>query len=173
MKKIIVKLDKNTLFIKHGENFEIKLVCQDLYDVKQDNDTLIIKEIKKSLFKKARVELILSDKLDSLDITSNSYVELKDINFVEGYIKGDSDDVELDNVTGVVSNISTTLDDVYIKSSKIEQLTVNSEEGDIIINIKGNEEDYHIECAGMGDRKLAHNFLKLNSNGNINYTFEL
>ena len=58
-------------------------------------------------------------------------------------------------------------------SISIEQLAINSDEGDLLINIKGNEEDYHIECAGMGDRKLAHNFLKLNSDGNIDYTFEL
>lgn len=173
MKKIIIQLDKSTLLIKRGDAFKLNLSHNDLYEVNEGNDSLIIKETKKSLFKKARVELVLSDKLDSLDITSNSYVELKDVDFVEGYIKGDSDDVELANVTGVISNISTTLGDVYIKSSKIEQLTVNSEEGDIIINIKGNEEDYHIECAGMGDRKLAHNFLKLNSDGNIDYTFEL
>ena len=173
MKKIIIQLDKSTLLIKRGDTFKLNLSHNDLYEVNEENDSLIIKEIKKSLFKKARVELVLSDKLDSLDITSNSCVELKDIDFVEGYIKGDSDDVELDNVTGVISNISTTLGDVYIKSSKIEQLTVNSEEGDIITNIKGNEEDYHIECAGIGDRKLAHNFLKLNSDGNIDYTFEL
>ena len=134
---------------------------------------MIIKETKKSLFKKARVELVLSDKLDSLDITSNSYVELKDVDFVEGYIKGNSDDVELDDVTGVISNISTSIGDVFIKNSKIEQLTVNSEEGDLLININGNVDDYHIECAGMGDKKLAHNFLKLNSDGNIDYTFEL
>lgn len=144
MKKIIIQLDKSTLLIKRGDAFKLNLSHNDLYEVNEENDSLIIKETKKSLFKKARVELILSDKLDSLDITSNSYVELKDVDFVEGYIKGDSDDAELDNVTGVISNISTTLGDVYIKSSKIEQLTVNSEEGDIIINIKGNEEDYHI-----------------------------
>ena len=173
MKKIIIKLDKSSLLIKTGESLDLKLTHDDLYEVIEDGDTVFITEIKKSLFKKARVELVLSDKLDSLDITSNSYVELKDVDFVEGYIKGNSDDVELDNVTGVISNISTTLGDVYIKSSKIEQLTVNSEEGDFFINIKGNEDDYHIEFAGMGDRKLAHNFLKLNSDGNIDYTFEL
>ena len=171
MKKIIIQLDKSTLLIKRSDTFKLNLSHNDLYEVNEENDSLIIKETKKSLFKKARVELVLSDKLDRLDITSNSYVELKDVDFVEGYIKGNSDDVELDNVTGVISNISTTLGDVYIKSSKIEQLTVNSEEGDIII--KGNEEDYHIECAGMGDKKLAHNFLKLNSDGDIDYTFEL
>lgn len=173
MKKIIVKLDKSTLLIKRGDTFKLNLSHNDLYEANEENDSLIIKETKKSLFKKARVELILSDKLDSLDITSNSYVELKDIDFVEGYIKGDSDDVELDNVTGVVSNISTSIGDVFIKNSKIEQLTVNSEEGDLLININGNVDDYHIECAGMGDKKLAHNFLKLNSDGNIDYTFEL
>lgn len=173
MKKIIIKLDKSSLFIKHGENFEINLAHEDLYDVKQDNDTLIITEIKKSLFKKARVELVLSDKLDCLDITSNSCVELKNIDFVEGHIKGDSDEIELDSVTSIITNISTSIGDVFVNNSKIEQLTVNSQEGDLLININGNEDDYHIECAGMGDRKLAHNYLKLNSDGNINYTFEL
>ena len=94
MKKIIIQLDKSTLLIKRGDTFKLNLSHNDLYEVNEENDSLIIKEIKKSLFKKARVELILSDKLDSLDNTSNSYVELKDINFVESYIKGDSDDVE-------------------------------------------------------------------------------
>ena len=173
MKKIIIQLDKSTLLIKKGDTFKLNLSHNDLYEMKEKNDSLIIKETKKSIFKKAKVELIINDKLDSLDITCTNDIELEDIEVVQLNIKGDTNDVELDNVAGVISNISTTLGDVYIKSSKIEQLIVNSEEGDIIINIKGNEEDYHIECAGMGDKKLAHNFLKLNSDGNIDYTFEL
>ena len=173
MKKIIIQLDKSTLLIKRGDTFKLNLSHNDLYEVNEENDSLIIKETKKSIFKKARVELVVNNKLDSLDVICTNDIELEDIEVVQLNIKGDTNDVELDNVAGVISNISTTLGDVYIKSSKIEQLTVNSEEGDIIINIKGNEEDYHIECAGMGDRKLAHNFLKLNSDGNIDYTFEL
>ncbi len=173
MKKIIIQLDKSTLLIKRGDTFKLNLSHNDLYEVNEENDSMIIKETKKSLFKKARVELVVNNKLDSLDVICTNDIELEDIEVVQLNIKGDTNDVELDNVAGVISNISTTLGDVYIKSSKIEQLTVNSEEGDIIINIKGNEEDYHIECAGMGDRKLAHNFLKLNSDGNIDYTFEL
>lgn len=173
MKKIIIQLDKSTLLIKRGDTFKLNLSHNDLYEVNKENDSLIIKETKKSLFKKARVELVVNNKLDSLDVICTNDIELEDIEVVQLNIKGDTNDVELNNVTSIISNISTTIGDVYIKNSKIEQLTVNSEEGDIIINIKGNEEDYHIECASMGDRKLAHNFLKLNSDGNIDYTFEL
>ena len=173
MKKIIIQLDKSTLLIKRGDAFKLNLSHNDLYEVKKEDDSLIIKETKKSIFKKARVELIVKNKLDSLDITCTNDIELEDIEAVQLNIKGDTNDIELKNVTSVISNISTTIGDVYIKCSKIEQLTVNSDDGDLLINIKGNEEDYHIECAGMGDRKLAHNFLKLNSNGNIDYTFEL
>lgn len=173
MKKIIIQLDKSTLLIKRGDTFKLNLSHNDLYEVNEENDSLIIKETKKSLFKKARVELVVNNKLDSLDVICTNDIELEDIEVVQLNIKGDTNDVELNNVTSIISNISTTIGDVYIKNSKIEQLTVNSEEGDIIVNIKGNEEDYHIECAGMGDKKLAHNYLKLNSDGNIDYTFEL
>ena len=65
MKKIIIKLDKSSLLIKTGESLDLKLTHDDLYEVIEDGDTLFITEIKKSLFKKARVELVLSDKLDS------------------------------------------------------------------------------------------------------------
>ena len=173
MKKINIQLDKSTLLIKGGDTFKLNLSHNDLYEVNEENDSLIIKETKKSLFKKARVELVVNNKLDSLDVICTNDIELEDIEVVQLNIKGDTNDVELNNVTSIISNISTTIGDVYIKNSKIEQLTVNSEEGDIIVNIKGNEEDYHIECAGMGDKKLAHNYLKLNSDGNIDYTFEL
>lgn len=173
MKKIIIQLDKSTLSIKRGDAFKLNLSHNDLYEVKEENDSLIIKETKKSIFKKARVELVVKNKLDSLDVICTNDIELEDIEVVQLNIKGDTNNVELNNVTSIISNISTTIGDVYIKNSKIEQLTVNSDEGDLLINIKGNEEDYHIECAGMGDRKLAHNFLKLNSDGNIDYTFEL
>ena len=173
MKKIIIQLDKSTLLIKRGDTFKLNLSHNDLYEVNEENDSLIIKETKKSLFKKARVELVVNNKLDSLDVICTNDIELEDVEVVQLNIKGDMNNVELNNVTSIISNISTTIGDVYIKSSKIEQLTVNSEEGDLFINIKGNEDDYHIECAGMGDRKLAHNFLKLNSDGNIDYTFEL
>lgn len=173
MKKVIIQLDKSTLLIKRGDAFKLNLSHNDLYEVKEENDSLIIKETKKSIFKKARVELVVKNKLDSLDVICTNDVELEDVEVVQLNIKGDMNNVELNNVTSIISNISTTIGDVYIKSSKIEQLTVNSEEGDLFINIKGNEDDYHIECAGMGDRKLAHNFLKLNSDGNIDYTFEL
>lgn len=173
MKKIIIQLDKSTLSIKRGDAFKLNLSHNDLYEVKEENDSLIIKETKKSIFKKARVELVVKNKLDSLDVICTNDIELEDVEIVQLNIKGDTNNVELNNVTSIISNISTTIGDVYIKSSKIEQLTVNSDEGDLLINIKGNEEEYHIECAGMGDRKLAHNFLKLNSDGNIDYTFEL
>ena len=173
MKKIIIQLDKSTLLIKRGDAFKLNLLHNDLYEVKEENDSLIIKETKKSIFKKARVELVVNNKLDSLDVICTNDIELEDIEVVQLNIKGDTNNVELNNVTSIISNISTTIGDVYIKNSKIEQLTVNSDDGDLLINIKGNEEDYHIECAGMGDRKLAHNFLKLNSDGNIVYTFEL
>lgn len=173
MKKVIIQLDKSTLSIKRGNAFKLNLSHNDLYEVKEENDSLIIKETKKSIFKKARVELVVNNKLDSLDVICTNDIELEDIEVVQLNIKGDTNNVELNNVTSIISNISTTIGDVYIKSSKIEQLTVNSDEGDLLINIKGNEEEYHIECAGMGDRKLAHNFLKLNSDGNIDYTFEL
>lgn len=173
MKKIIIQLDKSTLLIKRGDAFKLNLSHNDLYEVKEENDSLIIKETKKSIFKKARVELVVKNKLDSLDVICTNDVELEDVEVVQLNIKGDTNNVELNNVTSIISNISTTIGDVYIKSSKIEQLAINSDEGDLLINIKGNEEDYHIECAGMGDRKLAHNFLKLNSDGNIDYTFEL
>ena len=173
MIKVIIQLDKSTLLIKRGDAFKLNLSHNDLYEVKEENDSLIIKETKKSIFKKARVELVVKHKLDSLDVICTNDVELEDVEVVQLNIKGDMNNVELNNVTSIISNISTTIGDVYIKSSKIEQLTVNSEEGDLFINIKGNEDDYHIECAGMGDRKLAHNFLKLNSDGNIDYTFEL
>lgn len=173
MKKIIIQLDKSTLLIKRGDAFKLNLSHNDLYEVKEENDSLIIKETKKSIFKKARVELVVKNKLDSLDVICTNDIELEDIEVVQLNIKGDTNNVELNNVTSIISNISTTIGDVYIKSSKIEQLAINSDEGDLLINIKGNEEEYHIECAGMGDRKLAHNFLKLNSDGNIDYTFEL
>lgn len=173
MKKIIIQLDKSTLLIKRGDAFKLNLSHNDLYEVKEENDSLIIKETKKSIFKKARVELVVKNKLDSLDVICTNDVELEDVEVVQLNIKGDTNNVELNNVTSIISNISTTIGDVYIKSSKIEQLAINSDEGDLLINIKGNEEEYHIECAGMGDRKLAHNFLKLNSDGNIDYTFEL
>ena len=173
MKKIIIQLDKSTLLIKRGDAFKLNLSHNDLYEVKEENDSLIIKETKKSIFKKARVELVVKNKLDSLDVICTNDIELEDVEVVQLNIKGDTNNVELNNVTSIISNISTTIGDVYIKSSKIEQLAINSDEGDLLINIKGNEEDYHIECAGMGDRKLAHNFLKLNSDGNIDYTFEL
>lgn len=173
MKKIIIQLDKSTLSIKRGDAFKLNLSHNDLYEVKEENDSLIIKETKKSIFKKARVELVVKNKLDSLDVICTNDIELEDIEVVQLNIKGDTNNVELNNVTSIISNISTTIGDVYIKSSKIEQLAINSDEGDLLINIKGNEEEYHIECAGMGDRKLAHNFLKLNSDGNIDYTFEL
>mgnify|MGYP004656456671 FL=1 len=173
MKKIIIQLDKSTLLIKRSDTFKLNLSHNDLYEVNEENDSLIIKETKKSIFKKAKVELIINDKLDSLDITCTNDIELEDIEVVQLNINGDVNNIELNNVTSIISNISTTIGDVYIKSSKIEQLAINSDEGDLLINIKGNEEDYHIECAGMGDRKLAHNFLKLNSDGNIDYTFEL
>lgn len=173
MKKIIIQLDKSTLLIKRGDAFKLNLSHNVLYEVKEENDSLIIKETKKSIFKKARVELVVNNKLDSLDVICTNDIELEDIEVVQLNIKGDTNNVELNNVTSIISNISTTIGDVYIKSSKIEQLAINSDEGDLLINIKGNEEDYHIECAGMGDRKLAHNFLKLNSDGNIDYTFEL
>lgn len=173
MKKIIIQLDKSTLSIKRGDAFKLNLSHNDLYEVKEENDSLIIKETKKSIFKKARVELVVNNKLDSLDVICTNDIELEDIEVVQLNIKGDTNNVELNNVTSIISNISTTIGDVYIKSSKIEQLAINSDEGDLLINIKGNEEEYHIECAGMGDRKLAHNFLKLNSDGNIDYTFEL
>ena len=173
MKKIIIQLDKSTLLIKRGDAFKLNLSHNVLYEVKEENDSLIIKETKKSIFKKARVELVVNNKLDSLDVICTNDIELEDVEVVQINIKGDTNNVELNNVTSIISNISTTIGDVYIKSSKIEQLAINSDEGDLLINIKGNEEDYHIECAGMGDRKLAHNFLKLNSDGNIDYTFEL
>ena len=173
MKKIIIQLDKSTLLIKRGDAFKLNLSHNDLYEVKEENDSLIIKETKKSIFKKARVELVVKNKLDSLDVICTNDIELEDVEVVQLNIKGDTNNVELNNVTSIISNISTTIGDVYIKSSKIEQLAINSDEGDLLININGNEEDYHIECAGMGDRKLAHNFLKLNSDGNIDYTFEL
>ena len=173
MKKIIIQLDKSTLLIKRGDAFKLNLSHNVLYEVKEENDSLIIKETKKSIFKKGRVELVVNNKLDSLDVICTNDIELEDIEVVQLNIKGDTNNVELNNVTSIISNISTTIGDVYIKSSKIEQLAINSDEGDLLINIKGNEEDYHIECAGMGDRKLAHNFLKLNSDGNIDYTFEL
>ena len=173
MKKIIIQLDKSTLLIKRGDAFKLNLSHNVLYEVKEENDSLIIKETKKSIFKKARVELVVNNKLDSLDVICTNDIELEDIEVVQLNIKGDTNNVELNNVTSIISNISTTIGDVYIKSSKIEQLAINSDEGDLLINIKGNEEEYHIECAGMGDRKLAHNFLKLNSDGNIDYTFEL
>ena len=173
MKKIIIQLDKSTLLIKRGDAFKLNLSHNVLYEVKEENDSLIIKETKKSIFKKARVELVVNNKLDSLDVICTNDIELEDVEVVQINIKGDTNNVELNNVTSIISNISTTIGDVYIKSSKIEQLAINSDEGDLLINIKGNEEEYHIECAGMGDRKLAHNFLKLNSDGNIDYTFEL
>ena len=67
MKKIIIQLDKSTLLIKRGDAFKLNLSHNVLYEVKEENDSLIIKETKKSIFKKARVELVVNNKLDSLD----------------------------------------------------------------------------------------------------------
>ena len=43
MKKIIIQLDKSTLLIKRGDAFKLNLSHNDLYEVNEENDSLIIR----------------------------------------------------------------------------------------------------------------------------------
>lgn len=85
-----------------------------------------------------------------------------------------SGDVDINNLNSENTEAKTISGDIDVYKSDICHFAGKSTSGDLDICLKGPGEDYHIECQNMGDKKIAHKSLKLNTiSGDVDYKFEL
>lgn len=170
------------------------------FEVRNDNGSIYIKEIKKifaiSINKSndnINIHIPKGYKLNKmLLIGVSSDIDIKGDFFIgELKIKTVSGDVEINDTKTNDANVSTVSGDIRSETIKcinfngkavsgdvdfkgvVDKLNLNTKSGDINVSIDGLEEDYHIECKDMADKKIADKSLILNSiSGDVDYSFK-
>lgn len=115
------------------------------------------------------------NKLDSNIVSINTVsgdVEINDTKINDANITTVSGDITSKTIKCINFNGKAVSGDVDFKGV-VDKLNLNTKSGDINVSIDGLEEDYHIECKDMTDKKIADKSLVLNSiTGDIDYSFK-
>lgn len=97
----------------------------------------------------------------------NSSIDVLSVNTTSG-------DVDINTLNGENVEAKTISGDIDVYKSDISHFSGKSTSGDLDVWLMGPGEDYHIECQNIGDKKIAHKSLKLNTiSGDVDYKFEL
>lgn len=190
--KFEVRNDNGSIYIK-----EIKKIF--VISINKSNDNIYIHIPKNYKLNKMLLIGVSSD----IDIKGNFFTDELKIKTVSGDIKInklDSNVISINTVSGDIkindtktndANVSTVSGDITSEAIKcinfngkavsgdanfegvVDKLNLNTKSGDINVSIDGLEEDYHIECKDVADKKIADKSLILNSiTGDIDYCFK-
>lgn len=169
---ISINKSKDNIYIHIPKNYKLNKmlligVSSDI-DIKGDFfiDELKIKTVSGN---------IKINKLDSNAISINTVsgdVRINDIKTNDANVSTVSGDITSETIKCISFNGKAVSGDVNFEGA-VDKLNLNTKSGDINVLIDGLEEDYHIECKDMADKKIADKSLILNSiTGDINYSFK-
>ncbi len=169
---ISINKSSNNIYIHIPKNYKLNKML--LIGVSSDID------IKGDFFiDELKVKTVSGDieinKLDCNIVSINTVsgdVEINDTKINDANVSTVSGDATSETIKCISFNGKAVSGDVDFKGS-VDRLNLNTKSGDINVSIDGLEEDYHIECKDMADKKIADKSLTLNSvTGDIDYSFK-